>query len=77
LSLAPIHASEAEKMGYQSMVFGVFGDKIYVKFAVYYEKNEDNEEVERVLWKEARLAHKVVLNLATDIQGKEHVISID
>jgi hypothetical protein len=40
-------------------------------------KNEDTEEVARIAWGEARLAHKVVLNLVADVQGKEHVISMD
>ena len=44
---------------------------------VYCKKNEDNEEVSHKAWKEARLAHNVVLFLATDVQGKGHVISMD
>jgi hypothetical protein len=33
--------------------------------------------VAHVAWREARLAHKVVLYLATDVQVKGHVISMD
>ena len=41
------------------------------------EKNEDNEEVVRVAQGEARLAYKIVLDLAADVQEKRHVISMD
>ena len=51
--------------------------KFVWNFAVYCGKNEDNEEMACVVWGEARLAHKVVLDLAADIQGKGHVISMD
>jgi hypothetical protein len=51
--------------------------KFVWNFALYCGKNEDNEEVARVARREARLAHKVVLNFAADVQGKGHVISID
>jgi hypothetical protein len=45
-------------------------------FVIYCGKNEKTEEVVCVDQEKARLAHKVVLDLATDVQGKEHVISI-
>jgi hypothetical protein len=51
--------------------------KFVWNFAVYCRKNEDNEEVVCVARGEARLVHKVVLDLAADIQGKGHVISMD
>jgi hypothetical protein len=46
-------------------------------YVVYCGKNEDMEEVACASRGDARLAQKVVLDLAIDIQGKEHVISID
>ena len=44
---------------------------------VYCEKTEETEEVPRVARGEARLVHKVVLDLVADLQGKGHIISMD
>jgi hypothetical protein len=45
---------------------------------VYYGKiNGGNEEVVRVARREARLAYKIVLDLAAKVQGKGHVIRVD
>jgi hypothetical protein len=33
--------------------------------------------VTHITWGEARLAHKVVLDLVADVQGKGHIISMD
>lgn len=49
------------------MVYGLFYTKFMWNFAVYCGKNEDTEEVARIAWGEARLAHKVILNLAVDV----------
>ena len=44
---------------------------------MYCEKNEDIEKVAHVTREEARLAHKIVLDLRVDTQGKGHVIHMD
>jgi hypothetical protein len=44
--------------------------KFVWNFAVYCGKTEDSEEVPHVARGEARLAHKVVLDLAAEVQGK-------
>jgi hypothetical protein len=41
--------------------------KFIRNFAMYCGKNEDTKEVVRVVQEEARLAHKVVLDLVTDV----------
>jgi hypothetical protein len=46
-------------------------------FTTYCGKNGDIEEVACVARGEARLAHKVVLDLVKDVQGKGHVINMD
>jgi hypothetical protein len=46
-------------------------------FAVYCDKNEETEEVACARRGEVRLVQKIVLDLAVDIQGKEHVINMD
>ena len=44
---------------------------------VYHGKTEDTEKVPHVARGEAHLAQKVVLDLAIELQGKGHVISMD
>ena len=51
--------------------------KFMWNFIVYYGKNKDTKKVVNVAWKDAYLAYKVVLDLATDVQGKGHVIGMD
>jgi hypothetical protein len=64
-------------VAYQGMVYGMFFDKIHVELCIYYRKYEDTKEVACVIWEEAHLAHKVVLDLAVDVQRKGHVNSMD
>jgi hypothetical protein len=51
--------------------------KFVWNFVVYCGKEEGQEDVARIARGEGRLAHKVVLDLAADVQGKGHVISMD
>jgi hypothetical protein len=51
--------------------------KFVWNFAVYYRKEEGREDLAHVGQGEAKLAQKVVLDLAQDVQGKGHVISMD
>jgi hypothetical protein len=46
-------------------------------FAVYCGKNEETEEVAHIARGEVHLTHKVVLDLVANVQGKEHIISMD
>jgi hypothetical protein len=46
-------------------------------FAIYCGKMEDTKEVAQVACGELHLPYKVVLDLAVDVEGKEHVLSID
>jgi hypothetical protein len=51
--------------------------KFVWNFAVYCGKTDETEKVPRIARREPRLAHKVVLDLAAEVQGKGHVISMD
>jgi hypothetical protein len=42
--------------------------KFVWNFAVYCGKEEEKEDVACIAWREARLAHKIVIDLAVDIQ---------
>jgi hypothetical protein len=59
-----------QKWGIKIWCMACLVTKFVWKFAVYFGKNEDNKEVVCVARGEARLAHKVVLDLAADIQRK-------
>ena len=50
--------------------------KFMWNFTVCCGKNEETKKVAYVAQGEAQLTHKVVLDLATDLQGKRHVISM-
>ena len=67
MSIATLHASKASKVGNKGMVYSLFCDKFVWNFAIYCKKNNDTEEVAHVVWGKARLAHKVVLDLAVDV----------
>ena len=61
-------ASKASKVEHQSLVYGILSDKKFVEFCgLLWKKNEDKEEVARIAWDEAKLAHKAVLDLVANI----------
>jgi hypothetical protein len=51
--------------------------KFVWNFAIYCGKNKETEKVVCVARGEASLAYKVILDLAIELQGKGHVISMD
>jgi hypothetical protein len=51
--------------------------KFIWNFAIYCKKNEDIERAAQITCGKSQLAYKVVLDLDKDLQGNEHLISID
>jgi hypothetical protein len=55
----------------------MFNHKFLWNFVVYCAKNEESEEVARVARGEIRSAYKIVLDLAVELKGNGHFISMD
>jgi hypothetical protein len=64
LSTALVYAIETSKMGHQDLVHGMLYHQICMDFAVYCGKEEGREDLPHVGRGKAKLAQKVVLDLA-------------
>jgi hypothetical protein len=51
--------------------------KFIWNLTVYCGKEEKSEDVARVAWEQAHLAHKIVLELVADVYGKGYIINMD
>ena len=51
--------------------------KFVWNFAVYCGKEEKSEDVAHIAREEACLVHRVVLDLAADVQGNGHIITLN
>ena len=66
----PLHQympQKPQKWGIKIWCMAYSVTKSLWNFAVYCGKNEDNEKVTHIAWGEARLVHKVVLDLAANV----------
>jgi hypothetical protein len=77
LPLTTGHASEASEVEHKSLVFGLLGYKVCMEFCNICGKEEAISTVEPIARGEPKLAHKVVVELSRDIEGKGHVIAMD
>ena len=64
-------------MGHKGVIFSVFNFKVCVYILIYCGKCEVQEERLRFANDEPKVAHKVVLDHMSNIEGKRHVITMN
>ena len=62
-----VHASGASEVGHKNLVFGLLGYKVCKEF---FSLLWFTSTIEPIVRREPKLAHKIVMELSRDIEGK-------